>query len=202
MNNLGFAYLSALFATSKKSYIVFSFASSLSFAYIMEKVYKSIDAHDTMLSLSALFVIVFIIHVFMWIDFVTGVTASKKKGNVITSEKWGMTVSKCFGVFLYMIFSVFIMLMMPDNYIVLSIVFGPFTLTLLKEYISIGENLSVIYGSKSYMFTVVDKLFDLMELRFFKIFARHGDRIEKEIDEQIEKKKKDKTEETDETEKT
>jgi len=188
-------YLFTVLTHSKKSLVLFSFLSSFSMTYVLEKIYANIETHDTLIPLSALIGLVLIINGFMAVDFITGIVASRTKGKGITSLQWGATISKSFSVFLYMVLSVFLILAMPESYIVMTIVFCPLILVLLKEYISIGENLYKIYGKKSYIFNVMDKLFDLIELRFFRIFARQADKLEDLIKEE-EEKSEEKKEET------
>src|SRR6218665_3454398 len=179
-------YLFTVLTHSKKSLVLFSFLSSFSMTYVLEKIYANIETHDTLIPLSALIGLVLIINGFM---------ASRTKGKGITSLQWGATISKSFSVFLYMVLSVFLILAMHESYIVMTIVFCPLILVLLKEYISIGENLYKIYGKKSYIFNVMDKLFDLIELRFFRIFARQADKLEDLIKAE-EEKSEEKKEET------
>lgn len=38
----------------------------------------------------------------------------------------------------------------------------------LREYVSIGESLQVLFGKKPYLFTLADKIFDTLQLKFFK----------------------------------
>lgn len=161
-------YIASCIAHSKKSFLLCGMLVSCSFTYVFDMVFKVINEQDTVMPLTALVVLVFIINVFVVIDLVTGVVSSKRKGSFITSKQWGLSVTKSFGSFLYLVLSTFILLIVPGNYVTHTLVFGPPILTMLKEYISIGENLEVIYGKKSYMFTLVDRLFELLELRFFK----------------------------------
>ena len=38
----------------------------------------------------------------------------------------------------------------------------------LREYVSIGESLEVLFGKKPYLFTLADKIFDTLQLKFFR----------------------------------
>jgi phage-related holin len=102
------------------------------------------------------------------VDFITGIIASKKEGKDIKSNSWGKTINKLIGVYLYAILATFIFLFFSVNYVVLTLIFTPLVLSLLKEYISIGENMERRFGNKPYLFKIVDKIFDLLESKFFK----------------------------------
>jgi len=38
----------------------------------------------------------------------------------------------------------------------------------LREYVSIGESLEVLFGKKPYLFTLANRIFELLQLKFFK----------------------------------
>lgn len=44
----------------------------------------------------------------------------------------------------------------------------PIILIALREYVSIGENIERLYNKKPYMFTLADKIFELLEFNFLK----------------------------------
>lgn len=44
----------------------------------------------------------------------------------------------------------------------------PIILIALREYVSIGENIQRRYKSKPYMFTLADKIFEILELKFLE----------------------------------
>lgn len=165
-------YMASIVIYSKKSYVFCSLIFSWLFTYILDKIAQRIDHNDIAVHLTALVVLVFIMNIFIIIDLITGVMAAKKRGEVIKSKKWGITVTKSFGSLLYLVVALFILIIAPNNYVTQILIFAAPVLTLLKEYISIGENLEAIYGKKSYMFTLVDKLFMLLELKLFKMFEK------------------------------
>ena len=43
-----------------------------------------------------------------------------------------------------------------------------FIILVLREYISIGENIEKRFGSKPYIFTLAEKLFDIIEKKLIK----------------------------------
>jgi len=118
------------------------------------------------------FIVVFITGIFVFIDFVTGIIASRYEGESIQSLKWGRTIGKLLGLILYAVIGIVFLLLLPDNFLVKVVVFGIVLLTLINEYISIGENLERRLGKKFYIFTLLDKVFDLLENRFFKLIEK------------------------------
>lgn len=179
---LAFHYLASVISHSKKSYILFSIISSLSISCVLDIIYDKIVDNKTAGALVAMLTVIVIINVFIGIDFVTGIMASRKEKQILNSNKVGATIAKCFGIILYLVVGAVVIIIVPDNYLVETIVFTPIILTMLKEYISIGENLERIYGKKSYMFRIVDKVFDLLEGRFFKNLEDKADDVAEKLD--------------------
>lgn len=161
-------------AISKKSYILVSFLSSFLLSigtdrlHIFDKMYAHIEEQESIVPLIIFFIIIGLTGLFIIVDFVTGIVASRYEGSRIQSSKWGVTIGKFFGLFLYSCLAAVVILLLSSNYFVLTMIFAPVILTLLKEYISIGENFERRFGKKAYMFTVIDKVFDILEMKFFK----------------------------------
>ena len=153
---------------SKKSYIVTSLLASMSLTGVLDILSKHANQENTILMVTIFLIFVVLTGLFVMFDLITGIVAARYKGDAISSQKWGVTIGKFVGLTLYSVVAVAILLLIPDNYIVLVLVFGPLILTLLKEYISIGENFEKRFGKKSYMFSVLDRMFDIMELKFFQ----------------------------------
>ena len=162
-----YQYLTTLIL-SKKSYILTSFLASISIGTIIDMLKEHASEESTMLAITIFAIVVMLTGLFIVFDFITGVVASRHKGFKINSSKWGVTIGKFFGLTLYSVLAGIILLLLSSNYIAMVLVFGPVILTLLKEYISIGENLEKRFGKKAYMFTVLDRLFDIIELKFFQ----------------------------------
>jgi len=171
--SLALKYIISL-ALSKKSYLLISFASSFLLTVgvdkvdIVQKFYEHIELKEGIVPLIIYGFLIGLTGFFILADFITGIIASKHEGGKIQSSKWGVTIGKIVGLFLYSCLAAIIILLLSNNYAILTLVFGPVVLTLLKEYISIGENFQRRYGKKAYMFTIVDKVFDILEMRFFK----------------------------------
>lgn len=161
-------------ALSKKSYITVSFLSSLLLSIgvqkldIFDKMYQHIEQQESIVPLIIFSIIVGLTAGFIVIDFIVGIIASKHEGSKIQSSKWGVTIAKFFGLFLYSCLAAIIILLLASNYFILTMIYAPIILTLLKEYVSIGENFERRFGKKAYMFTVIDKVFDILEMKFFK----------------------------------
>ena len=117
---------------------------------------------------------IFLITCVMFVsDLVLGITASKKlpdyKG--IESEKISYTIIKFIVFFIWIVLSSIIKDQYKDvewfQYIISSIVTFPLILIMLREFVSMGEKIEIIYGKKPYIFSLVDRLFDVIENKFF-----------------------------------
>lgn len=123
------------------------------------------------------------------IDFVTGAIASRHEAKGVKgwfiSEKITYTVYKFISIFLLLWLANEIYMMLESNYnesdsgFWTSIYGGSmstlgiarttaFTLICGREYISIGENIQRRFGKKYYAFTLFEKIFDVIEMRFIK----------------------------------
>tara|TARA_R100001377_G_scaffold85310_2_gene71544 strand:- start:11592 stop:12119 length:528 start_codon:yes stop_codon:yes gene_type:complete len=159
------AYITKFFL-GKKSVVLTSFLLSLSLGGILNQVSTRVSTKDLEGSILVLVILVGLTVFFSIIDMITGVLA-RPKGSNISSGKWGNTVGKLVSLVLYLSFSLFLMIILSDNYFVLVVLFSPLVLNILKEYISIGENLEKLNGKKPYLFSVVDKIFLMLENKFF-----------------------------------
>lgn len=171
--SLAAKYIMSL-TVSKKSYLLISFLSSFMLSFgtdkldIFNKLYEHIELKEGIIPLIIYAILISLTGLFIVADFVTGIIASKHEGGRIQSSKWGVTIGKVVGLFLYSCLASIVILLLSNSYVVLTMVFGPVILTLLKEYISIGENFERRFGKKAYMFTIVDRMFDILEMKFFK----------------------------------
>lgn len=160
------AYLTKFFV-AKKSMMTTSLLLSLSLAGILEKITTQMSAEGIETTLIALTGLCFLNGVFAFADFITGVIG-RPEGERIQSSKISNTLGKYFGIMLYFMMASVLILILSANYFVLVLLFGPLILNILKEYISIGENIEKKSGKKPYIFGIVDKLFEMIETRFFK----------------------------------
>ena len=131
------------------------------------------------------------------LDFWYGNKASAKKPDYkgMESSKITYTILK-FGMFFVWLFLAFsIKHEMKDiewfKYILSAITAFPVFLVNLREFVSIGENIEVIYKKKPYIFVLIDKLFISMEKSFInKVSADLGEAVqveaEKETGEKLE----------------
>jgi hypothetical protein len=107
------------------------------------------------------------------IDWFFGIMAAKKETDYkgIESIKTSYTIIKFIVFFMWIILSFIIEDKYKEvswlSYIVSSIVTFPLILILLREFVSIGENIEKIYKKKPYIFYLVDKVFDIIENLFF-----------------------------------
>lgn len=159
-------YLKLLF--SKKSYILGSTLLSMSLSGFLQLLISQIDTEKITIPIFALLFLTVLTGIFILCDLILGIIASRHEGNRIQSSKFDITIGKFFGLFLYFVLSLFVIIIFSAKYLALVFTFGPLILTILKEYISIGENLERKLGKKIYMFLIIEKVFDILELKFFK----------------------------------
>lgn len=129
-------------------------------------------------------------------DFVTGVIAAKHVGEKIRSDKISYTFYKAFSyvIFFWILQDIDKMITRNEGWIYTQ---GEFTnsvirnfifiILILREFISIGENLQKRFGTKPYIFVLANKITDLIENKFIKkiadsdICARDKDDTDKEL---------------------
>lgn len=127
-----------------------------------------------------------LISVMFIIDFITGSLASNheykeaiKNGNLeeakvkkFQSKKVNFTFFKFIMLFLW----IWLASSIQDKIIGISylntlyevIAIVPLVLVVLREYISVGENFERRFGSKPYIFTLVEKIFEAIQFKFIK----------------------------------
>lgn len=127
------------------------------------------------LGINLTFTILFIVLIF-W-DFVTGLVASKFAGEKIESTKIAFTFYKVlmYLLFFWLVFEINKSIIESDSFFSIqgqhSINFIRnfiFSILVLREYISIGENIEKRFGKKPYIFTLVEKLADIIESKLIK----------------------------------
>lgn len=153
---------------SKKINLMICLLFSTVFIELIELIEPFVNTQEFKKSLFTIALISVISVLFIFVDFLTGVVAARKRGEVIESKKWGKTVGKIAGLVLYVALSFFIIVILSMEKFALVILLTPLFLSILKEFISIGENFTSINGTKPYIFTMVDKLFSIVEKWFFK----------------------------------
>lgn len=140
------------------------------FSVLLEMIYTG-----SFLGINLTFTILFIVLIF-W-DFVTGLIASKFKGEKIQSTKIAFTFYKVlmYLLFFWLVFEINKSIAESDSFFAEqgehSINFIRnfiFSILVLREYISIGENIEKRFGKKPYIFTLVEKLADIIENKLIK----------------------------------
>lgn len=152
----------------KKSVMLTGLFISGAFTALVEFLSKHVQTESHKLSITSLTFLSFVSIVFIFIDFIFGVLASRAEKQSIVSSKIGITASKMLCVFLFFFLALVVLVLISDNYFILTLVYGPIILTILKEFTSVGENIERIYGKKLYFFVLMDKMFEMLELKFFK----------------------------------
>lgn len=152
----------------KKSILLAGLFASGAFTALVEFLSRHVNDDGHKLTITSLTFLSFVAIVFICIDFVFGILVSRSKKERIVSNKIGITASKMLCVFLFFFLAITVLILISDNYFVLTLIYGPIILTILKEFMSIGENIEIIYGKKLYFFVLIDKMFEVLELKFFK----------------------------------
>lgn len=102
--------------------------------------------------------------IFILINFSLDILINRK----IILKSFSMLVVKMLGLVLYLFLGVTLLYIIPKNYVVFLMICSPTVLTILKEYNTIGDKVEIKCGKKTYMFVLIDKLFDILEMKFFK----------------------------------
>lgn len=157
----------AKFFVAKNSVMLSSLLLSFSLTLIIETIAHRIHTEELAIVMLALTGLCFMNLFLSFVDFITGVIAARNRRERISSGRVGNTVGKFFGLILYLFLSIVLVFILSDNYFVLAILYGPLILNIFKEFISIGENLQKRNGRTPYIFTVINKIFDIIEKRFF-----------------------------------
>jgi hypothetical protein len=113
-------------------------------------------------------------------DFFTGIIAAKHLGEEIRSDKLSYTFYKAFSyvIFFWILQDIDKMIVRNEGWIYTQ---GEFTnavirnfifvILILREFISIGENLQKRFGTKPYIFVLANKITDIIENKFIKKIA-------------------------------
>lgn len=137
-----------------------------------------INFHDNYFGLSLMLILIYCLFVFF--DSLTGIIASKHEGGKIESGKLMFTFYKLLFSFFFFwlldslnikvdekIASVengFMFYFFKSCKEGISIVtYAVFTLLALREWLSIGENIERRFNKKLYLFSIVEKIFDIIE---------------------------------------
>ena len=158
----------------KLNEVIFGFSLSLFITAIFNKISKHIEINELEMPIILLTSIGLIAGFFIIVDLIFGIIAAKTRKEKITSEAFGKTVAKFTAIVLYIMLALFT-LFVHYNLFVASIIYTPLVLSILKEYISIGENIFIVTGTKYYMFILVDNMFEILQLRFINKIKKGGD---------------------------
>lgn len=125
----------------------------------------------------SVFIVFSVIAVFsVFVDMITGIIAARYEGHSIRSLKFGLTINKILAQVLYFILPVVVIKYIYNESWLRILLLIPIILTILREYISIGENMGRRYNGKMpYLFKLLDKIFDIFENKFFKVIERKID---------------------------
>lgn len=135
-------------------------------------------AYHTAFTLS---VFLCISYVFIMVDLITGVIAQLYLGRKLASIKWGVTVNKFLALAMYSMFAMMIVLFVVNDSWLNWVLFAPIIFAILREYISIGENMATRFnGKKPYIFTLLDKVFGILEKGFIQAIERKLSRMSSE----------------------
>ena len=120
-------------------------------------------------------------YIFIMVDLVTGVIAQLHLGRKLASIKWGVTVNKFLALAMYSMFAMMIVLFVANDSWLNWVLFAPIIFAILREYISIGENMATRFnGKKPYIFTLLDKVFGILEKGFIQAIERKLSRMSSE----------------------
>ena len=158
---------------SKKIYISLGLSSLITMS--LDKLIEYFDMTKNLVEYKVLISLFILTNIFVFIDFILGISAAKSRKELITSKKWGQTISKILGLILYMSFGFILLYITKFNNTVFCIVNTGIILTIFKEYISIGENIEIIFLKKPYIFTLVDKVFEIIEDKFLNFLKNKTD---------------------------
>lgn len=167
----GILYFKGLF-TLKLSAIKLGVIIAGIMSMLLEHIVSNYDKEDTP-AIMFLAGIVFLSTMFIIADLIVGIIAARHKGEKIVSDKWGTTIGKFLGVMMYSVLAVLLLVSMDNSFVLYTVLYTPLVLSALKEYISIGNNLEKRFdGKKPYIFSLVDKIFELLEFKFFNTLER------------------------------
>jgi hypothetical protein len=170
MNPLKIAIQTALIpALTYKNGSIVALAIPLSFL-------MDLFLNSSFLGISVSFGVLFIALII--IDLFTGIIASRHVNNEpIKSAKLALTFYKAlmYALFFWILWEIKKIVSVQDNWMYIQgehfVTFirnFVFIILVLREYISIGENIEKRFGSKPYIFTLAEKLFDIIERKIIK----------------------------------
>ena len=115
------------------------------------------EAYHTAFTLS---IFLCISYIFIMVDLITGVIAQLYLGEGLARTMYAM-------------FAMMIVLFVANDSWLNWILFAPIIFAILREYISIGENMAIRFnGKKPYIFTLLDKVFGILEKGFIQAIER------------------------------
>ena len=143
---------------------------SIPFSVLIEMIYTG-----SFLGINLTFTVLFMVLIFF--DFITGLVASKFAGEKIQSTKIAFTFYKVlmYLLFFWLVFEINKSILESDSFLseqgqhsINFIRNFVFTILVLREYISIGENIEKRFGKKPYIFTLVEKISDIIENKLIR----------------------------------
>ena len=162
------------------------FISSITLSAILELISKFVDS--TFLGVGSTFLV--LISMLFLVDFWCGIVASLHehkisvlKGNELKEKKLSSSkITLTFLKFIVLFFWMWIAAEINNIFknstflsdIISTITIVPLVLIALREFVSIGENIERRYGIKPYIFTLIEKMFDIIQLKFLEKFKESG----------------------------
>ena len=155
--------LSKAFTVKAEAAMIFSFAATGLTSFIQWTLDTTFLGVTIFLVLITFFLIL--------VDFVVGVNAAGKvPGDQKVQHKIAYTMLKCVMFFLWLFIAFSVKHEYKSipwfDYVISAITTFPVFLVNLREFISIGDNIEIIFKKKPYIFTLVDKAFDSLERLF------------------------------------
>jgi hypothetical protein len=176
-NSVGnlFDYLSTSFYEKA---IIYKHGALASISLLFGMGISWLDFNKNYFGISLSFIFLYCILVFL--DSLTGIIASKYKGGKVESGKLLFTFYKLLFTFLFfwildnvksridakISFSGDSWFYSSAEDFIQIITYSVFTLLSLREWLSIGENIESRFGKKFYLFTLIEKVFDIIESKF------------------------------------
>jgi len=157
--------------------------SSLSLATFISIFTVNVKIEDSYFGIAT--TLILLLSLLIFIDSITGIIASRHEGEKIQSGKLLFTFYKFLMSFLFFwilfefqdkldlkiakVKSEYLSTFYKSSKEVLEIItYSVFILLTMREWLSIGENIERRFGKKFYLFTLIEKIFDIVENKLLK----------------------------------
>lgn len=181
-------YIALIFATLSKSF-AYKQGSATVFSFVVATAVTGVENIYNWEYFGINYTFLLLMVALVMFDFITGAIASRHEAGGVRgwflSEKITYTVYKFVSILLLLWLANELYRMIESSYsesdsAFWTSVYGSsmstlgvvrttaFTLICGREYISIGENIERRFGKKYYAFTIFEKIFDIIEMKFIK----------------------------------